>query len=126
MKPKSDVQACAYALKNQTIDSAVRFLSAYEAVAWRDIPVAHIEAGTEVFALPDVLDLIVRDERIYARARNVPWDLELAERTIPVLVQRQPSRIVVSTLRHELPNSSVGVPFRLDVTDKPERVFTDI
>lgn len=56
MEPKSNLQAFAQTLKDQSIDSAVCLLAASIAVSGRNVTIAHVETIGKTLTLTDVLD----------------------------------------------------------------------
>lgn len=125
MEPKSNLQAFAHALKEQSIDSAIRLLATSIAVSGRNIAIAHVETLAKILALANVLGVAINDKRIDTGFCNIPRNLKLAEGARPELIQCKPLTVAVATLGSRHPESSVPVSLRIDLADVFERKSAD-
>lgn len=105
---------------DQIIQPAVSFLPVLEAVLRRNVAVSRVEPSGKIGALPDIFDAGFSDNEIDAALPVMTWNVEFAERSRSVVIQRNLSCIRVARLRHQRSDRAVGRSLRFYVRDKRE------
>jgi hypothetical protein len=125
-KPQQYFLPCGGGPIDKIVHTAVCLLASFEAISGRDVPIAHIEPRREFFAFTHIPNLIIYDKNVYSSHLIVVWNLELAERPLPIFIQRDIREVFILTLGHELLHGPIWIFLRLYLADKLKVVALDI